>query len=144
MRYEHGVTLVELLTVIVVAAVLVMIAIPSLGGILATMDLNNAQENFSQALKSARALAMSRATFATVTVSPIARTATLHLADGSSADAVTAASSRVAINTTATYVFYPSGAASGAAAMVLSTPAHSSTGNRTITVTVTGQVYAVR
>lgn len=145
MKRIAGVTMVELMTVIAVVAVMAAIAVPSLGSMLATMDLNTTQENLIQTLKKARALAVSRSTFSIVAINSSGRTITLSVADGSSANAVTTPSSRVRFNADASYLFYPSGAASApTAGTVLSTPSYTSLSNRTITVTSTGQVNVFR
>lgn len=142
---QRGFTLTELMVALAVVAILATIAVPGMASILATSDLNAAQENFVQTLKKAHGLAMSRSTFATVEVS--GSSATLTLADDSSYRYAVTASNRVAINGNATYIFNPAGTATASSvsgATVLSTPGVAGIQARTITVSTTGQINVAR
>lgn len=135
----------EVLVTLAVIGILASIAVPSLQNMLATGDLNAAQENFIQILNKGRGLAMARSTIATVTIA--GNVATLTLADGSAAAVTVTASNRVAINEAATYTFNPVGSASVSSvsgATILSTPAEPQIAPRTITVSTTGVVNVSR
>lgn len=135
----------EVLVTLAVIGILASIAVPALQSMLATGDLNAAQENFIQILNKGRSLAMARSTIATVTIT--GNVATLTLADGSSSAVTVTASNRVAINEAATYTFNPVGSASVnsvSGATILSTPAEPQIAPRTITVSTTGVVNVSR
>lgn len=142
---QKGFTLVELLVTLAVAAILATIAVPGFQSMLATSDLNAAQESFVQILKEGRAMAISRSTIATVTIA--GKVATLTLADGSSPATSVTASNRVGVNADATYTFDPSGIAtrvSVPSSIVLNVPSITGISARTITVTTTGQINVTR
>ncbi|MDH2918192.1 MAG: prepilin-type N-terminal cleavage/methylation domain-containing protein [Sideroxydans sp.] len=94
-----GVTLIELLVVLAILAILASIAIPGMGMIRATSDLNDAQRNLAQLLRNAKGLAVARGLISTVTITPA--TVTLTLSDGSTITGVsgTPATSTLAIPT---------------------------------------------
>lgn len=128
-----------------VVAILATIAVPGFQSMLATSDLNAAQENFIQILNKGRGLAMARSTIATVSIS--GNVATLTLADGSAPAVTATASNRVAINAGATYTFNPVGTATLSPAgttTVLSATGFTSIAPRTITVSTTGVVNVSR
>lgn len=140
---QMGFTLVELMVTLAVVAILATIALPSIGNILATSELNAAQEEFVQILKKARGLAMSQSTIATVVVTASTKTATLTLADSSIAAYSVTAPSYVSLNVNAVYTFSPVGTATISPALtttILSTPNYTGIGARTISVTSTGVV----
>lgn len=144
-KRQTGVTLVELLVTLTVVAILATIAVPSFGSILATSDLNAAQEDFIQILNKARATAMARSTISTVSIA--GNVATLTLADSSASPVAATASNRVAINEAAIYSFNPVGTAtvsSASGSTVLSTPGFAGIAPRTITVSATGIVNVSR
>ena len=138
---QNGFTLVELLVTLAVAVILAVIAVPGFQNMLATSDLNAAQESFVQILKEGRAMAISRSTIATVTIT--GNVATLTLADGSTPSTSITASSRVGVNADATYSFDPAGIAT-ASSTILNVPNMTGISARTITVTTTGQINVTR
>lgn len=138
---QKGFTLVELLVTLAVVAILTTIAVPNFQSILATSDLNAAQQSFVQILKEGRAMAISHSTFATVAI--VGNVATLTLADGSSPSTSVTASNRVGVNANATYIFDPSGIAT-ASSSILNVPGNTGISARTITVTTTGQINVTR
>lgn len=142
-RMQNGLTLVELLVVLTIVAILASIAIPGLGSILATNDLNTAQEDVIGMLRKARGLAVSRSTLATVTLTAASKTAVLTLADVSSAAETVILRTSVSIGADAAYIFNPAGTAT-TGTIVLNTPGHPGIAARNITVTATGQVNASR
>lgn len=141
---QTGFTLIELMVTLSVIAILALVVVPGLQSILATSDLNAAQENIVQILKKGHGMAMSRSTFATVVVS--GSSATLTMADGSDAGLPVVASNRVSLGTAATYVFSPNGTATATpnTGTVLTVPSNTSIAARTITVTTTGQINVSR
>jgi type IV fimbrial biogenesis protein FimT len=60
MRKVRGVTLIELLTVVAIAAILAMVAVPSFKKIIATQRLKSAASNLQVALLTARSEALKR------------------------------------------------------------------------------------
>lgn len=141
-KRQTGVTLAELLAVIAVVAILASIAIPQLGGILATNRLNDAQESTLQMLRKARTLAVGKGTIVTVTVNSAARTVTLTQADGSPAETLSI-SQAVTIGANATYTFNPAGTAS-TGTTVLTATNYPAIPARNIAVSATGQVNVAR
>lgn len=145
---QTGFTLVELMVTLAVVAILAAIAVSGFQSMLATSDLNAAQENFIQILNKGRGLAMARSTIAIVSINATAKSATLTLADGSAISAVPAtASNRVAVNADATYTFNPVGTATlnpAGITTVLSAPGFAEIAPRTITVSATGVVNVSR
>lgn len=147
MKRERGISLVELMVVIAVMAIMAGIAFPALGSMVAGNDLNTAQENIIETLKKARGVAISRSTIATVSVSSAARTVQLSVADNSlPAETITL---RPGVNIAADAVlnFGAQGtvsASSGSNTISLSSPGYASLPARSINVTPTGIVNAVR
>lgn len=142
---QAGFTLTELMVTLAVVAILATIAVPSFQSMLATSDLNAAQENFLQILNKGRGMAMARSTIATVSIA--GNVATLTMADGSASAVTVTASNRVAVNEGATYTFNPVGTAtisSVSGATVLSAPGVTGIAPRTITVSATGVVNVSR
>lgn len=139
----NGLTMVELLVVLTIVGILASIAIPGLGSILATNDLNTAQENVIGMLRKARGLAVSRSTIATVTLDAASKTAVLALSDGSGVVETVILRASVGIGEDAAYIFNPAGTAT-ADTIVLSALAYPGIAARNITVTATGQVNASR
>jgi len=145
MKPAKGFTLMELMVVVAVISILATVAIPGFSSILATSDLNVAQENLIQMLNKGRGMAMARSTISTVSIA--GNVATLTLADSSAPAVTTTASNRVAINEAATYTFNPVGTAtvnSVSGSTVLSASGFANIAPRTITVSSTGVVNVSR
>lgn len=79
--YSAGVTFIELLVVLVIVAILASIAIPGMGMLKTTSELNDAQRNLAQLLRNAKGLAVARGIISTVSITPAS--AALTLSDGS-------------------------------------------------------------
>ncbi len=151
-RRSVGFTLIEMLVVLAVVAILATVAVPGMGNILATSQVNSAQEDMMQMLRKARSLALGRGATATVVISSADKNAVLSLADGSvvngTATSETVSFPAVSVNADASFQFKPNGSASrtvGAGAVVLSSASYSSaTPARSIAVSAAGQVTVTR
>lgn len=144
---QLGFTLTELMVVVVVMAILSGIALPAFGSMSAGNDLNTAQENIIEILKKARGMAVSRSTFATVTVNSAARTVQLGLADGSQPAELITLRQNVAIGADAVLEFNAQGtvtAQTGATTITLSASRYASLPSRRIDISPTGIVTAIR
>jgi len=146
---NKGVTLVELLIVMVVAGILASIAIPSFRDITANNELTIAQEDLGQMLRKARSLAQARSTFSNVLLSQTTpATAVLTLQDGSfptansASQTITLPSSVSVANGTATFTFDSIGNRAGATSTVLSSTTITAT--RTINVSPLGSLELLR
>lgn len=145
-KHLRGVTLIELMVVLAVMAILSGIAMPALGSMVAGNELNTAQENLINALKKARGMAVAHSTISTVTISSAAHTVQLSAADGSFSETLLLRPS-IQLSGDATLTFGAQGTASitaGAMPIALSAPNYGSLPARTISVSATGVVSAVR
>lgn len=141
---QIGVTIVELLVAIAVVAILASIAVPNMGGMLATNRLNDAQENIMQVLKSAHANAVAKGTFVTVTITSASRTLSTSYGNGGTAPPNLVLNSDVAIAADDTLIFSPNGTVDAAGTVTLSSVNHTSLPSRGISITVTGLITATR
>jgi type IV fimbrial biogenesis protein FimT len=144
---QLGFTLIELMVVLVVMAVLSGIALPALGSMSAGNDLNTTQENFIEVFKKARGIAVSRSTFATVTINSAARTVQLTTADGSLPAELFGIRQNILIGADATLVFGANGtvtAQAGNTTILLSSNGYSGLPQRHIDISSTGVVTAAR
>ena len=147
LRYESGFTLTELMVVVAVMAILSSIAIPAFGSMSAGNDLNNVQEDVIETLKKARAMAVSRSTFATIAINSANHTMQLGLADGSQPLEIVPLRSNITIAADATLVFGAQGtvtAQAGTTTIDLTSSHYSSLPVRHISVSPTGIVTAAR
>lgn len=143
-KFSPGVTLIELMIVVVVLAVLAGIAIPALQTMIAANELNTAQENLAQTLRKARGFAMSRATLASVAIGVSSRQAVLQLSDGSLANETITLPASVAVDANASYTFNPGGGVTGAGSTTLSSTTSPATPKRRITVSASGEVTSAQ
>lgn len=144
---QLGLSLIELMVVVAVMALLSGIAFPALGSMSAGNDLNTAQENIIEMLKKARGMAVSRSSFATVTINSAARTMQLSLADGSLPVEVLAIRQNISVAGDATLLFSAQGTATaqtGTTTITLSSTSYASLPQRRIDVSPTGIVTATR
>ncbi len=144
---QLGLSLIELMVVVAVMALLSGIAFPALGSMSAGNDLNTAQENIIEALKKARGMAVSRSSFATVTINSAARTMQLSLADGSLPVETLSIRQNITIGGDATLLFSAQGTATaqaGTTTITLSSTGYASLPQRRIDVSPTGIVTATR
>lgn len=144
---QLGFSLVELMITVAVIAILSSVALPALGSMSAGNDLNTAQENVIETLKKARGMAVSRSTFATVTIDPVARTLQLSLSDGSRPPETIHVRQNIAIGAAATLVFSAQGtvtAQAGTTTINLSSTGYANLPQRRIDISPTGVVTAAR
>lgn len=139
-KFSSGVTLIELMIVVVVVAILAAIAVPALQTMIAANELNTTQENLAQTLRKARGFAMSRATLASVAITASSRQAVLQLSDGSLANEIITLPSSIAVDANASYTFNPSGSVTGAGSTTLSSVTSPGALKQRITVSVSGEV----
>lgn len=144
---QLGFSLIELMVVIAVMAVLSGMAFPALGSMAAGNDLNTEQENLIETLKKARGMAVSRSTFATVTINSAAHTVQLSLADGSQPIETRNIRQSINIGADAALVFSAQGtvaAQTGTTTTILSSTGYASLPQRYIDISSTGVVTATR
>lgn len=144
---QSGFTLIELMVVIAVMAILSGMALPALGSMSAGNDLNTEQENLIETLKKARGMAVSRSTFATVTINSAARTVQLSLADGSQPVETRMIRPSININADSALVFSAQGtvtAQAGTTTTILSSTGYAGLPQRHIDISSTGVVTASR
>lgn len=144
---QSGFTLIELMVVIAVMAILSGMALPALGSMSAGNDLNTEQENLIETLKKARGMAVSRSTFATVTINSAARTVQLSLADGSQPVETRMIRPSININADSALVFSAQGtvtAQAGTTSTILSSTGYANLPQRHIDISSTGVVTASR
>lgn len=144
---QSGFSLVELMVVIAVMAIPSGMALPALGSMSAGNDLNTEQENLIETLKKARGMAVSRSTFATVTINSAARTVQLSLADGSQPVETRMIRPSININADSALVFSAQGtvtAQAGTTSTILSSTGYANLPQRHIDISSTGVVTASR
>lgn len=141
---QAGVTLTELVVAIAVVAILATVAVPGLGGMIATSKLNDAQENVMQALKSARAIAVANGTFATVTITGASRMISTIYGNGSAAPPNLVLNTEIAIAADDTLIFSPNGTVDAAGMISLNSVNYSSLSPRNVSINTTGQITATR
>jgi type IV fimbrial biogenesis protein FimT len=143
MRHSRGMTLIELLTVIAIAAILTMIAVPSFTKVIATQRLKSAASNLQVALLTARSEAIKRN--GNVSVTSMASSADWSsgwkVADTSTSTVVAnyPATSNLSISGPAAGVIYQSsGRISATASASFKVSSSSITEVRCVTITVMG------
>jgi|GEM_PF-4951812 len=140
---QCGITLIEVIVTLAVVAILASIAVPNVGSMLRTHQMNEAQETLMQILKSARTNAVSNGTMVTVDLTSSNKQVNVTYANGNSAPPVYTFNNDVALGGNVSFVFSPNGTASPASSVVMTSTADS-TLTRTVTITVSGLITATR
>ena len=146
-KFIAGVTLIELLVTLSVLSILAGLSVPGMAAMLATSDVNNAQENIAQTLRKARSLAMAQGTITTVSLDSSANSVSMSVADGSAAMQTLIVPSRISFSESASIEFNPFGTAtisSVSPTLTLVANGYSSIAPRTITITSSGQANVAR
>lgn len=111
MKNQKGLTLQELMVTIAVVGILAAYAIPSMLNMLVLNELKTTQESVAQYYRFAKAQAMTRGTFATVSIVASTKKLTVTLANGDWASKTVEQTypSRIIFNNNISIVFSPSG-----------------------------------
>lgn len=153
LRKQIGFSLLELLVTVAVIAVLAGFALPNLGGIIATSQLNNAQENVMQVLKKAHANSVANGTFTTATVTSATNTLQVTYLNGSTPPPNVILNKEIVVDADIVFTFSPNGTVSAtpvnanpaiAGVIQLNSATHSDLPVRGINVSMTGQIAITR